>query len=767
MKNTTNNQDTEKSKALIIYEHALLIFYVAIIIIRVLYTEGPTMQTSAVPVTSNDSLYNLYVSASLFFSFLLWLVWSLCSRRFSFRSTGIEIGLCIFSVSAVISGFFAADKRLAINNIVSLFTPVFCAILLVQIIDSYSKFKFLLVFIVILGLVCAYQCVDQMLFLNRDTVIEFERNPESTLEPLNIQPGTLQYFLFVQRLYSNNARAYFTTRNSAGSFFLLALFATFALLMGSERPVKLKVIFIILLIATFLTKSKGAITGLFFAFVLLVFYLRYGPRLKAHRKSILAAFVLLIASGAFLIAWYGQTHQTLPGGNSMLVRWQYWQASAKMFMDHFRTGVGPGNFSSYYSYYKPAAALESVTDPHNFALSILTQYGLPGLIGFLLMIFLPLWKITNSQTFVLQQPDKQEQNLIINKTAVNIILCLWFGLLLARLALFPALKSTNILVVIYVLIWYFIPPFAVFIISLRLLRKYACSESYTKDSARRRNTVAAILFCALLGFLLHNLTDYAIFEPGIYTTFWFLFAALIALNSNNKQQQRMVFTLEPYQKTTTILTALSLSFIFLNYVVVPVAKSTGKINLAQKAFSSGRLEEAHYLLDFAAHDDKLSTYALSLNARMYMKDAGIATAREEKFKLLLFAQKYLLEAVSRNSASYKNYEDLSEVRLRLSEISSPEETAGWLDLALNAAAEAVNRYEGSERMHFNLALIAERLGKTQTAIEEYKKAVEIEDKYREQFHKMYPEEVLVSRLGEEKYQFALKRITELINQGKI
>ena len=89
---------------------------------------------------------------------------------------------------------------------------------------------------------------------------------------------------------------------------------------------------------------------------------------------------------------YGIEHGRLPGGNSMLVRWQYWTASAQMVADHPLSGVGPGNFSDYYPHYKPAAALESVADPHNWPLSLITQYGPLGLLGFLAMLCLPLWR---------------------------------------------------------------------------------------------------------------------------------------------------------------------------------------------------------------------------------------------------------------------------------------------------------------------------------------------------------------------------------------
>ena len=115
--------------------------------------------------------------------------------------------------------------------------------------------------------------------------------------------------------------------------------------------------------------------------------------LKTYKKTILLIFLLLLIGGGWLVISYGLKHNRLPGGSGMLVRWQYWHSSAKMYADHPLTGVGPGNFAYFYQHYKPAEALESVADPHNFLLSVLTQYGPLGLIGFLAMIFIPLLRV--------------------------------------------------------------------------------------------------------------------------------------------------------------------------------------------------------------------------------------------------------------------------------------------------------------------------------------------------------------------------------------
>ncbi|MBN2588803.1 MAG: O-antigen ligase family protein [Sedimentisphaerales bacterium] len=765
MKKITNNHDVTKSKALMTFEYVLLVFYLAIIILRVLYTEGPTMQTSSNTLMASDSVYSLYISGALLFSFFIWLAWSLCSKSFSYKVTGIEIGLLIFGAAAVISYFAASDKRLAINNIISLFVPIFSAILLVQILDSNIKIRLVLAVIAAMGVVSAYQCADQLLFLNKETIKQYEDNPDMTLETLNINKGTLQHFLFEQRLHSNNASAFFTTRNSAGSFFLIAIFVLFALTIESENPAKLKAFFIVLLFAIFITKSKGAIFSFFFAFTLIGLYQKYSDLFRKHRKIILILSILLIVAGTSLIASYGIKHQTLPGGISMLVRWQYWEASAKMFIDNFWTGVGPGNFSNYYSHYKPAQALESVTDPHNFPLSLLTQYGIFGLVGFLLMIFLPLWNSTKGNTISAVPTNNIEKNNKLMGTILNVILCVLFGLVLCKIKLTEAFKSGNVMVIIYLMLRLCIPPIAVFSVSLYFIRKYTYTELDNERNVIRKNGFAVIILCALLGFLLHNLTDFAIFEPGIYTTFWSILAVLIAVNANNKNRKSFVFTPATYIKIPAVLGTIVIFFAFLIYALIPVASSTKKIKLANESFSHGDLQQAYQLLDSAAENDKLSGSALSLNARMFVYNAERTPS--QRFEMLLYAEECFRKAIERNSASYKNYEDLSQTYVRHSEISNPDETAGWLTLALDAAIQAKDRYQGNERLHFNLALISDKLVIPEKAIESYQNAVNIEDQYRSQFKKMYPNKELVSRLGEEKYEFAKQRITEITSQNDI
>ena len=57
--------------------------------------------------------------------------------------------------------------------------------------------------------------------------------------------------------------------------------------------------------------------------------------------------------------------------------------------------------------------------------------------------------------------------------------------------------------------------------------------------------------------------------------------------------------------------------------------------------------------------------------------------------------------------------------------------------------------------------LAERLGKKDEAIAQYRKAVEFEDSYRVMFKRLYSGTPVFSRMGEREYSFAKERIRAL------
>ena len=775
MTKKTSDPKTSRSKAQAYFEYVLLALCMAVIALRTTFTEGPATQSTTFAANLSDSLYSLSVSTVLILAFVSWIVWSFCSRKFIYRRTGIEIGLVIFCAGALIAGLAAADKRLAMTDVAVFLAPALTAFLLVQILDSQVKIKLMLAVIAALGVISVYQCAEQFFVSNQMMIEQYEQDPQSLLGPLDIKPDSFQQFLFEHRLYSKGVRGFFTTRNSAGSFALMALFAAIALfvdkfknrrsdtsghwyLLGCGLGVA------VILFSLGLTRSKGAVIGLFFAAAAFFMFLLFGHWLKAHKRAILAACLLLAVAGGWAVISYGLSHGRLPGGVSMLVRWQYWHASAKMYADHPLTGVGPGNFGDFYPHYKPAAALESVADPHNYPLSILTQYGPLGLLGFLVMLVVPLWRMIVT-TSAAPSVELNRLRPTFRNQAIIFMIAILTSLLLIRPILMPEVLAETLDVIIYVMVTMHVAPAAVFIIAFVLFAGPLLKTRDSKSEIRNTNTAIAV-FCAVLGVAMHNLFDFAIFEPGVLTTFWVLIACLISIDSHTKSRPLLVLKPKPYVKILIVAAALVTSWVYFSYVFVPVARSTTRIRQANMAMSSGQFKYAHELLEKAANDDVLSSSALSLDGRLYLHHYEMALDKNRD--LLLRAETCLKSAIGRNDTAFKNFERLTDVYRLLAETSTQQEKTDWLKKAFETASQAVERYPGCGRLHFKQAQIADQMGNAEIAIEQYTKAIDIEDEYRDQFRQIYPErEDIVSRLDKNRYYYAKERVEELSKKSGI
>jgi hypothetical protein len=758
------------------FEYLLLAACVAVIACRATLTEVPGIATTAA-----DSIFNTATSAFLILATMCWFISNICKKQFAYRLSGIEYGLVIFAVASVIGVSVASNKRAAINDAVMLIAPILMAILLVQILTSSARIKVLLYVIVALGAANAYECFDQYKSGNQMTIDEYQRDPNSMLSRLNIEKGTFQHMLFEHRLYSKDIRGFFTTGNSAGSFFLLALAAAAVLMVEKYKMIKAGagssgellargLIAALILGGLVLTGSKGAITAVILAVMLYSAYAIIGKRLAKHKSAVIIFFLILIIVGGGGVAWYGSTHGTLPGGKSMLVRWEYWVGAARAYASHPLTGVGPGSFANYYPTYKIPAALETVKDPHNFVLSILAQYGPLGLVGFLAALFVPLGCTIFSNG---GSNERQQDGSTFRKMAISFLLLTVAALLAIRPLVLQSEFGDSLKVMLVIIAILYVIPAAIFAAAFLFL-------SANEKQTRLDRATQAILFCAIAGVLVHNLVDFAIFEPGVYTVLWAMVAAISAMDFN--QGRRKEYLLRPSQLWAScgVIVGFSALWAYMFLCVTPVVKSSIKsgiaVSMMQNATSyssslsvlpdqsqanimQGVFDYINRRLYAAADDDTLNPDALSLNARICLDFYSKGGQKDEK--LLEWAQNRLLLAIQRDPANFKNYESLAEVLKLLADKVPAVRKNEMLEMAFAAISEAIVRYPGSERLRMEAGRIAEQLGKNDEAFAQYAKAIEIEDSYRIEFAKMYPDRPLFSRMGESEYQFAKKRIQEL------
>jgi cytochrome c-type biogenesis protein CcmH/NrfG len=424
-----------------------------------------------------------------------------------------------------------------------------------------------------------------------------------------------------------------------------------------------------------------------------------------------------------------------------------------MFLDHHLTGVGGGNFSSFYPQYKPSAAPETISDPHCFVLSILTQFGPLAILGFLIIILSPLWRTSLADPKTLETPPNRRFANLATLCAIVTAMVI----IILRPFILPQNAAETFDEKLYVLFTAYIAPAAAFAVGFALFVK-TLQTSPKEYNLQNTRLTAAALFCGILGVIIHNLIDFAIFEPGILTAFFAALACLIALNTQTQNQHKSAITSPLWLKTAAVMVTLVIGFAYFNYALLPVAKSTSEIAKAQIPMALGQIQLAHNFLDAATDDDPLSPDAPAMNGRLYIQNFFRSDAQKEQ--IINNAEQALFTAAQRNPQDYKNFDALAEMYSLYARLQ-PDQNDSWLNKALDSASVAVSLYPGNAELHLKLAQIADDLGRTDLALQNYKIAVQIEDGFREQFKLMYPGRKAVSRLDEDNYFFATQRINDL------
>jgi hypothetical protein len=730
------------------------IFFLCIIAFRLSFAENVAIESFSLEGVFYDNLISICISAILLLSAVVWFAVSVCSRNRYYKYTGFESGAFLFIIAAVVSTYFASNRRAAMNDSLTIIAIIFSAIVLSQILDSETKRKILLFAIIAMGIVNVYQCTEQFYSSNKMMIEQYKAEPESQLEKLGIESGSFQQMLYEHRLYSKDVRGFFSTSNSAGCLFNLAIFSALAVFVPGLKKLREKslkafilpiAILLVLFFGLLLTASKGAIISFILASFILLISTRLTDFLKIHKNSIIMAIAAVFIAGVFLIVFYGLKYSTLPGGNSMLVRWQYWVASAAMISDHFFTGIGGSNFGLFYTHYKLPEGLETVRDPHCFVLSILSSYGIIGLAGFCCGLFVPIIRALKSP-----KPELvgNKNNLVPIARSCGIFTVLTL-LLLRPLALRTEF-STNIAVALYIFAIMYAAPAFLFGTTLWLCVKNR--KSY--DDFPLWTTS---LLCGIFAVLVHNLIDFAIFEPGIMTALWAL-AAVVASQSPIHSSDKVRGTSSRFKIITSAAIISVVTAVLLHLYIIPVGKTAIKIEAAKLLSAYGNFKAASAILSSATTDDPLNPTPPAMKGITLLY--SFKTNPSENQETLFQAEKAFQTAIQRDKADFKNYEKLAEVYQALSE-AYPQQHLLWVEKAFESLNQAVSLYPGSAELHVALATVSQQLNKIDYAIEHYRQTIAIEDAYRQQFKIMYPGKEVFSRLGEIKYKFTKDRLEEL------
>jgi len=769
MKNTTTIDSTAAAGPSML-DHLLVAFVSAVTLLRATCIETPHLEQQAAVI--RPELVSLLLSGSLFACAAVWLLRHLTGPAFTWRTTNFGIAAVVFLVAGLLSTLMASNKRAAITDIVTLTAPIAAAMVLAQLLTSRLRIRLLLLCLLAIGAASAVVSVDQFYSSNEALVLDYRADPAAHLQRLNIEPGSLEQWMYEHRLFSKGVRGFLLTGNSTATFLLLVVFAGLGLAVDAftaarrltdkrkkdhtlAAAVAYALTTALAAAGILITRSKGGIAALLIGLLLLAALALFGRFIWKRRRLFgIAVLGLLVVTGVLTVV-YGMQHDRLPGGNSMLVRWQYWTSAARMIADHPATGVGPGNFSVFYPAYKIPAASETVQDPHSWPLSLLTQYGPLGLLAIAAALALPLYtslahRFSASHTEISTGQPPAENRLKWLLFAAVMLLLLFVRPILIDLDFLTA-DEVQSAVFGYVLLY--VVPAAVFAGAFLLLSKAQVADESAWQSSGR-GILELSLGAGVIALLIHNLIDFAIFEPGVWGTLWMLIAILIA-HVRNRQPRPAPPVLTRPRRIAGITLVCTTAAAGLIWAVLPPFRADA---LVRRALSS----EYGWLINLqkSVVADPLSPDAAARAAALLTP--GIRRNGQLDENLLSITLTFAADAHRRNPADFKPLRLIAQIYTAAAEQSSGASKTAYLRQALETYKQAITRYPGSDRMHFEAARAAEDCGDPQAALDHYRAAVKIEDAFRAQFKIMYPDHPdPVSRLGQSAYQTALQKIDEL------
>ena len=307
------------------------------------------------------------------------------------RRTGLEWGTTVLVLAAALSCVCAGQKRLAINAGLDWLCYPVLTIILVQLLRTCFMRRLLLAVVLASAAAQAVECFDQYYFAYEDTRAQYESLKEDLWARQGVELDSPQVELYEHRLLAHEAQGYLGHPNVAGSYLILCAFAAAAVAGGALvtrrylRCLAVSALALALFWAAWLTGSRGALAACAAGVALALLIFGFKNWVRAHRQRAWILGWICVVGGMLAATGHGLYHGSLPSA-SLDFRWQYWRASAELIADHGLTGVGRENFGRHYLRYKSIESPEEISSPHNLFVQATAEWGVLGLAGMTLLL---------------------------------------------------------------------------------------------------------------------------------------------------------------------------------------------------------------------------------------------------------------------------------------------------------------------------------------------------------------------------------------------
>lgn len=376
----------------------------------------------------------LVLTLMWFFALLGWAIWRISSKKSELHGGVVEVGLLVATLAVAVSTAFAKYRHPAVL-IAWEWLALFVALFLIrQLTTSESDRRHLLAAliasVVSLSSYAIYQYSVELPKLQQhlqqqSSVVNYTRAQERALhgcaiaivgngtqnllpavslinrvvieyaDPATLDRQDMQRQLS-RRLEENmHAFATFAHPNTFAGYLILFLPAMLVAIQLCYRrrhtglqAILAGMVAIVVILALFLTHSRGALLGLAFAAGVVGLWLGIRGRIPLRNglaMAVAAGVLVVVLLMGSLDPFLGKSRDTARN------RVDYWSSTWEMIKEH-PLGVGAGNFANEYPRYMKPGAYETIKDPHNFALEMWATAGVAALVGILIALGGFFWK---------------------------------------------------------------------------------------------------------------------------------------------------------------------------------------------------------------------------------------------------------------------------------------------------------------------------------------------------------------------------------------
>ena len=351
-------------------------------------------------------LARISFAAGILLAVGLWLAGQAANGDIRIRHRWLTAMLLLFALLSLASALNASNRRCALDAWVEQISLLAAAVLAAQLCTDRRRFLMVVVVLTAVAGALATKGGYQRFVEHPQLVADFEAHRVERLAQVGAADGSPRAVALANRVRDPAVTGFIAMANVFASTLQVCLMAAaglaawkiaaaMKLLPAFRKNRKKGEIHLPLLAATvsvllaaaggvvlIFTRSTGGIAAFIVALPICGLVYRFRETLAKRWKICLLAFGGLLLAAVAAVAACGLAGEG--SGNlghmrkTLLFRWLYWEASAKIVRDHPALGVGPANFGTAYPQYRDVRGEEAVKTPHNFAMQVITECGLPG-----------------------------------------------------------------------------------------------------------------------------------------------------------------------------------------------------------------------------------------------------------------------------------------------------------------------------------------------------------------------------------------------------